>query len=104
VIAVMLAAAVTLLPGSSNEWTDGIYTWMGPAECVAAGLLLAPNSPAIDAGLLIPDFHCPAPGPDPSGCAEWSGAAPDIGACEYVSGPSNAIAKVPNAPEGVTLR
>ena len=73
-------------------WTDGVYTWIGPAECVAAGFLIGPDSPAIDTGLLIAGHHCPAPGPDPSGCVEWWGAAPDIGACEYVSGPTTAPA------------
>jgi F5/8 type C domain len=85
----MLAAAVTLLPGSSMMWTDGVYTWFGPPECVAAGLLIGPDSPAIDTGAFIPGFHCQAPGPDSSGCVEWYGKAPDAGACEYVSGPTS---------------
>jgi len=65
-------------------WTNGTYTWFGPEAC-EAGFLLAPDSPAIDQGALIEGFHCPAPGPDPSGCVEWSGAAPDIGACEMIA-------------------
>src|SRR6185295_15124408 len=84
--ALLLAAAVTLVPGSSNMWTDGTYTWMGSQWCAESGLLLLPSSPAIDAGIFIPDFHCPVAGPDPSGCVEWWGAAPDSGACEYIGG------------------
>lgn len=51
------------------------------------------GSPAIDAGVIIPGIHCPQVGPsllaDGSFCVEWSGKAPDIGACEFVpSGPN----------------
>jgi hypothetical protein len=102
VIGLMLAAAVTLLPGSTNMWTDGVYVWVGPVECVTADLLPKPGDTLMDKGAWIAGFHCPAPGPDPSGCQEWSGAAPDIGACEYVSGPNSA--KAPNAPGGLKLR
>lgn len=98
----MLAAAVTLIPGSTAMFTDGVYTWVGPVECVTADLLPKPGGPVIDQGAWIAGFHCPAAGPDPSGCREWAGQAPDLGACEYVSGPNTANA--PNAPTSVKLR
>ncbi len=47
---------------------------------------LRPNpltSPAIDAGVVIPGYHCASAGPNSSGCREWYGSAPDIGAYEY---------------------
>ena len=91
-ISFLLAAAVWLIPGSGSMWTDGTYTWGGPQWCAEAGFLLSPDSPAIDAGIFIEGFHCPRPGPDPSGCMEWYGAAPDIGACERFPSP-------PAAPE-----
>ncbi len=50
------------------------------------GFRLAPGSPAIDAGAWIQGIHCPAPGFDDSGCVEWFGTAPDIGACEFIPG------------------
>jgi len=98
----MLAAAVALVPGSTNIWTDGVYMWVGPANCVTADLLPKPGGETLDKGAFIAGFHCPAPGANPSGCQEWSGAAPDIGACEYVSGPNSA--KAPNAPSGMSVR
>jgi hypothetical protein len=48
------------------------------------GFRLARGSPAIDSGELIAGFHCPAPGFNDSGCVEWFGKAPDLGACEYI--------------------
>lgn len=44
------------------------------------------NSPAIDAGMIIPDYHCAQSddtNPGQTNCKHWSGAAPDIGAFEY---------------------
>ncbi len=55
-----------------------------------ANFNLQPGSPAIDAGAIIPGFHCPVAGPCPVSCdngqpcIEWLGTAPDIGACEFV--------------------
>jgi len=98
---VLALMAATFIEGSGNMWTDGTYTWFGNQWCAEAGLLLAPDSPAIDQGAFIEGFHCPAPGPDPSGCVEWSGAAPDIGACEMVS--TTAGVKIPNPPGAMTL-
>ena len=46
----------------------------------------APNSPAIDAGVVIPGYHCASAGPNSSGCIEWYGSNPDIGAYEYNPG------------------
>ncbi len=46
----------------------------------------APNSPAIDNGTWIQGYHCTSPGPNSSGCREWYGSAPDIGAYEYNPG------------------
>jgi hypothetical protein len=96
VISLLLAAAIWLLPGSGNVWTNGTYTWAGPQWCAEAGFLLPPDSPAIDYGIFIEGFHCPKPGPDPSGCAEWYGEAPDAGACERFPSP-------PAEPQNVTL-
>ena len=48
------------------------------------GFRLAPDSPAIDAGEWIAEIHCPTAGYNNSGCVEWFGDAPDIGACEYI--------------------
>ncbi len=47
---------------------------------------LQPTSPAIDAGVVIPGYHCASAGPNSSGCREWYGLAPDIGAYEYNPG------------------
>ena len=49
---------------------------------------LKSTSVLIDAGTIIPSYHCLNPGPDSSGCREWYGNAPDIGAFEYNSGSS----------------
>ena len=83
--AILLFAVVSLVPGSSTTWTDGTQTWAGNPYCAEAGVTLQPGSPAIDAGTLIPGFHCDTPGPSLTGCQEWYGKAPDIGACEYVA-------------------
>jgi len=49
---------------------------------------LAPGSPAIEAGVHIPGFHCVTSGEHPNeDCVEWYGDAPDIGVFEYVPGP-----------------
>jgi hypothetical protein len=46
---------------------------------------LRPDSPAIDAGVLIPGIHCETSGAHPGkDCVEWYGSAPDIGAYEYI--------------------
>jgi hypothetical protein len=45
-------------------------------------ILLLFISPAIDAGVLT-ELHCLAPGFNTSGCIEWFGKAPDIGALEF---------------------
>ena len=97
---ILALMAATFIEGSGNMWTNGTYTWFGPETC-EAGFLLAPDSPAIDQGALT-ELHCPAPGPDPSGCVEWSGAAPDIGACEMVA--TAAGTKAPNAPGAMILK
>lgn len=96
----MLAAAVTLIPGSSSIWTDGVRTWAGLAECVSLGLLPNPDDPAADGGQSIAGFHCKVAGPDASGCSEWLGKAPAIGVCD----PAPVSAKAPNAPAGMTVR
>lgn len=88
-----LFLAAVLVPGSGSVWTDGVYTWAGNPFCAQAGFLLSPQSPAIDAGILT-ELHCPVAGFDPSGCIEWFGSAPDIGACEFwpaeeLAAPSN---------------
>ncbi len=97
------ADAADLVPGTTSTYTDGTYTWAGNSWCAETGMLLQPTSNAIDNAELIPDLHCPAAGPSPqfppnsdgSPCAEWYGAAPDIGACEYVTGaPTPPVAAV----------
>lgn len=94
----LLAAlfAVALVPGTNETYTDGVQTWAGNPFCAETGVLLQPDSPAIDAGVIIPGHHCPAPGTSvgqprnleagwlDTNCHEWYGAAPDAGACEFV--------------------
>ncbi len=82
-ILALLLALPLLIPGSSSVWTDAGVTWAGNPFCKEAGFLLSASSPAIDAGEVTP-AHCPSPGPNATGCIEWFGAAPDIGACEFV--------------------
>lgn len=97
-LAFLLAIAISLVPGSTSVWTDGIYTWGGNPFCAEAGFLLSPESPAIDAGEYIEGFHCSSAGLDPSGCVEWFGSSPDIGACEYWLAQQQ-----PSAPKGITI-
>jgi hypothetical protein len=63
------------------------------------GFRLAPDSPAIDAGIWIEGLHCPQAGFDNSGCVEWFGAAPDIGACEFVPEQPQTLAAPPTGLE-----
>lgn len=99
-LAVLLFAIGTLVPGTNGTYTDGVYTWAGNPFCAEIGTLLSPESPAIDHGAPIAGFHCPAAGPFPgSDCVEWYGLAPDIGACEFVPtsgfpGPSGLVVVV----------
>jgi hypothetical protein len=79
-----ISLTVVQIYGSTAVWTDGSSIWAGNPFCAEAGMLLSSMSPAIDKGAFIDGFHCPAPGVDPSGCMEWFGDAPDIGACEYI--------------------
>lgn len=102
-ISFLLAAAVALVPGSGNIWTDGTHTWGGPAQCYEAGFSLSSDSSAIDYGVWVEGLHCPQPGPDPSGCVEWYGKAPDAGACEWFPDQPIEPTKPPNAPQVVTL-
>jgi hypothetical protein len=45
---------------------------------------LAPGSDLIDAGMIIPGYHCATPGLHPGDdCVAWTGAAPDLGPFEY---------------------
>jgi hypothetical protein len=91
-ISELLLAAQTLVPGTTQTWTDGIQTWAGNPFCAEAGFTLQEGSEAIDYGVVIEGFHCPLPGSaldqplqaDGSFCNEWYGAAPDAGACEFV--------------------
>lgn len=100
---VLTCQAADLVPGTTSTYTEGGYTWAGNPGCYAGGFLLQPTSDAIDKGELIPGLHCPAAGPssqfppnaDGSPCLEWYGAAPDIGACEYVG-----VVIVPPQPSG----
>jgi hypothetical protein len=78
--------------GSGNAWTQGGYTWAGPSSCYEAGFLIQKSSDALDAGVAEPGLHCDNPGYNTSGCIEWFGRAPDIGACEMKFGGA------PNAP------
>ena len=101
-IAFLLAAAVVLVPGSGSIWTNGVNTWGGLASCYDAGFSLAADSPAIDYGVWIEGLHCPSPGPDPSGCVEWYGKAPDAGACEWF--PNQPTLKPPAAPQNFSIQ
>lgn len=78
-------SGIQKIPGSTNGWMEGRYSWFGPKECLDSGFLPSAGSDAIDGGLLDPSIHCPSPGPSLAGCVEWSGRAPDIGACELIS-------------------
>lgn len=89
-----------LVEGTNNTWTKGGAVWAGNPYCAGSVdapepvFLLQPDSPAIDAGALIEGHHCPLPGSSVGqpkmtdwlgdNCREWYGAAPDIGACEFV--------------------
>jgi hypothetical protein len=83
----------TLIDGTYGTWTNGQYTWAGNPYCVGPdfNFTLQSNSDAIDAGVFVEGLHCPAPGPGPAQnvgeCKEWYGAAPDIGACEFIPAP-----------------
>jgi hypothetical protein len=70
--------------GSGNVWTQGGYTWAGQSSCYEAGFLIQKDSDALDQGAFIDGLHCNHPGFDTSGCVEWFGSAPDIGACEML--------------------
>lgn len=119
------AAGQTVVPGTANTWTDGTHTWAGNPLCnqiIGTGpscdgatsgpisALLCAKSPAIDAGMVIPDFHCPAAGSalnqprlsDGTYCQEWYGKAPDIGACEFV--PTAATVAPPATPRNLILQ
>lgn len=82
---ILLLIQPVFVQGSGNVWTQGGYVWAGPSSCYEAGFLLQPDSPAVDQGAWEAGLHCPLPGLDPSGCVEWSGKNPDIGACEMFS-------------------
>ncbi|MCD6496328.1 MAG: right-handed parallel beta-helix repeat-containing protein, partial [Candidatus Aenigmarchaeota archaeon] len=79
------------ISGDFEEWKNdfGFDThsyWENPDFVDAANrdFHLAPDSPAIDTGILIPGFHCETAGFHPDeGCVEWYGNEPDIGAFEY---------------------
>jgi hypothetical protein len=62
---------------------------------------LQSDSPAIDAAEFIPDYHCAVnyeTDPDQTGCRNWTGAAPDIGAYEYGLPDSVNDQSAPNNP------
>jgi hypothetical protein len=44
--------------------------------------------PAVNAGQVIPGYHCLAAGPGDGTCVEWAGSAPDAGPFESGMGPS----------------
>lgn len=73
-----------------------ILQWTNPA--CAQGFMLRPDSPAIDAGVIIPGFHCPIAGPGDGTCIPWYGKAPDIGACEFIP------IQGPAAPTGLVVQ
>jgi hypothetical protein len=46
---------------------------------------LAEGSDLIDAGIIVPGYHCDTSGAHPGeNCREWYGAAPDLGPFEYI--------------------
>ncbi|MCP4709112.1 MAG: hypothetical protein GY869_10845, partial [Planctomycetes bacterium] len=61
---------------------------------VKAAFSLETDSPLIDAGTVIPGYHCDTPGEHPGDDGvEWFGSAPDIGAYEFnPGGNSNPVA------------
>lgn len=59
--------------------------------CAPSGKGLRAGSTAIDTGALIPGFHCPAAGKGDGKCVEWTGNAPDIGACEFGTPPGQIV-------------
>lgn len=86
IVALALALQVALVPGTTSTYTDGTNTWAGNPYCAQAGVILQQGSPAIDAGVVVPGVHCSHAGPcTDEGLQEWYGAAPDIGACEFVT-------------------
>ena len=76
-------------PAALIQLSDGTY--LGDAKgailyaksVMEQAFSLKSGSPLIDAGTIIEGYHCPNPGPDSSGCREWYGESPDIGAFEY---------------------
>lgn len=60
-----------------------------------SSVYLSSNSPAIDAGIIIPGYHCSVSDSNGglllTGCRHWSGSAPDIGAFEYPSAAPSGI-------------
>lgn len=78
----MILVLLLLIPLSMTPFCDGFN--------------LSPDSDAIDQGAYIEGFHCPAPGFDDSGCVEWFGSAPDIGACEFIPPDTPVVPDAPN--------
>ena len=56
--------------------------WGSLYEAFRQALSPAPGSPLVDAGEVIPGYHCPAAGPGDGSCVRWQGRAPDLGAFE----------------------
>ena len=94
----ILLTAPMLVPGSSSIYADNGIMWAGPSMCVEAGFI--PAAPEVADGGEITPLHCPLPGPDSSGCIEWLGAGPAIGACDPLIGTGT----VPNAPEVLEIQ
>ncbi|MEK6952366.1 MAG: hypothetical protein AABX29_05095, partial [Nanoarchaeota archaeon] len=64
---------------------------------------LKSTSVLIDAGTIIPGYHCQNPGPAAQGsdCREWYGLAPDIGAFEYIEQCTDGQTRLCNLQQGV---
>jgi hypothetical protein len=100
VVATPMPCTTSALVADARLYTNRALRTLNPHFGVVDGLKLKAGSPAIDAGMFIPGFHCDRaddspraryPEDDPN-CVHWNGAAPDIGTYEYIPGASGAVA------------
>ncbi|MBI2499861.1 right-handed parallel beta-helix repeat-containing protein [Candidatus Woesearchaeota archaeon] len=91
-----------LLPlNNPDAFANGRDAYDYALQQVKDAFSLKQGSVLIDAGVFIPEIHCPNPGPDSSGCREWYGLAPDIGAFEYIEQCTNGETRLCNLQQGV---
>jgi len=77
-------------PSNGDTSISGVPLFISTNPSSPDFLKPASNSPAIDAGTIIPGYHCTQADVETfSGCRMWYGSAPDIGAFEYLdTGPT----------------